>query len=73
MFARIRKCIVAGIGAGIAAYTNGALDGDMTTGEWITVVGSVIVIGVLTWLIPNRVQPSSPVGVTQLGLRDGSR
>lgn len=62
--AKIRKALVAGLGAGVAAYTNGMLDGTMTTTEWATVVGSIVVFGVLTWAVPNRTAPKAPEGVT---------
>jgi hypothetical protein len=64
VIARIRKALIAGLGAGVAAYTNGMLDGAMTTQDWITVVGSVIVIGALTYAVPNRTTPTPPAGVS---------
>lgn len=52
--ARIRKAIVAGIGAG-AAVAAAAIQnhGQLSESDAIAIVGSVLVIGVLTYFVPN--------------------
>lgn len=64
MLARIRKAIMAGVGAGVAAYTSALASGKVDVNTWITVVGSVIVIGVITYLVPNAPTPPRSVSVT---------
>ncbi len=53
MIARIRKALVAGIGAGLAALSTGMLDGSLSQADWITIVGSTLVIALATWRVPN--------------------
>lgn len=50
---RVWKAIVAGVGAGSAAYA-GAADGGVTTDEWIVVGGAAVAAGVAVWLAPNK-------------------
>lgn len=57
VLARIRKALVAGIGAGVAAYMSAVTSGTVDVNTYITVVGSVIVIGVITYFVPNAPTP----------------
>lgn len=50
---RAWKAIVAGVGAGSAAYA-GAADGGVTTDEWIVVAAGAVAAAVAVWLAPNK-------------------
>ncbi len=60
MFARIRKALMAGAGAGAAAFGKAMADGKLDTGAWIQIVGSAVVVGALTWWIRNEQVPAEP-------------
>jgi hypothetical protein len=64
MLARIRKALVAALGAGASAYLAGSADGTVSQADWAMVVGSLIVVGVVTWAVPNKTAPDAPAGVT---------
>lgn len=64
VLARIRKALVAGIGAGVAAYMSAVTSGTVDINTYITVVGSVIVIGVITYFVPNAPTPTKSIAST---------
>jgi Na+(H+)/acetate symporter ActP len=51
---RIAKALMAGVSAGGAIYLADASGGGMTTTAWEQVAGTVLVIGFLTWAVPNK-------------------
>jgi hypothetical protein len=48
-FTKARKCVIAGFGAGFAAF----LKGHSSQADWIFIVGSTAVVGFAAWWIPN--------------------
>jgi hypothetical protein len=56
---RLRKALMAGVGAGAAAYTTAlSTKGSLQQTDWALVVGSAIVVAVLTYLVPNKPAPT---------------
>lgn len=51
---RSRKAIVAGFGAAGSAVTIGVADGRIDTKDIELIVGAFIVVGVITWFVPNK-------------------
>jgi hypothetical protein len=55
--AQYAKAIVGGVGAGIAAYVPAASDGQVTSGEWWTVVVAVLAGAGVIAAVPNKPKP----------------
>lgn len=51
---KIRKAVVASLGAAAAALGAGMLDGNVTSAEAIMATGAGLVFGFATWRIPNE-------------------
>ncbi len=52
---RVRKALMAGVGAGAAAYTTAlSAKGSVEQADWALVIGSAIVVAVLTYAVPNK-------------------
>jgi hypothetical protein len=54
MLAKVRKALVAGLGAAVTAIVAAAQDGSLDTGDWITVALAGVAVGYATWQIPNK-------------------
>lgn len=50
------KALTAAVAAGSSAYAVAVQDGSISQADWVTIIGSVVVAGVLTWLVPYRPQ-----------------
>lgn len=58
---KIRKCLAAGITAGVAAIAQAVnTHGEVTSSDWLIVAIAVIGAGYVTWQIPNA--PAEPNG-----------
>lgn len=49
----IRKALLAGLAAGVAALVGVQPDG-ITSDEWLKVAAAAIVAGLAVWLVPNK-------------------
>lgn len=54
---RIRKALVAGVGAGVTAYVAANSDGVITTEEWITIGLGVVLAGYAVYRVRNKGLP----------------
>lgn len=56
MFARIRKAVVAAVGAGVAAVVAGTQAGQSLSSVelWAQTVGAMLVFGIVTYFTPNK-------------------
>lgn len=54
---RVLKALVAAVTAGSAAYA-GAVDGGVTTDEWVVVAAGAVAAAVAVWLTPNKPAPA---------------
>lgn len=50
---RVAKAIVAGASGAAALYLASTPDG-VSSDEWVKIVGTLVVVGFLTWLTPNK-------------------
>lgn len=54
---RYAKAITAALAAGLAAVVPALADDRVTTGEWVTIAGAVLVAGAAVWGVPNKPPP----------------
>lgn len=59
MLAKVRKAVVAGLGAAVAAIVTAAQDGALNTGDWVTVVVAGVTVAYATWQVPNAAPPTA--------------
>lgn len=65
MFAKVRKAVVGGFLASVAALVTAAGDGGVTTPEWMVVIGSGVIAGSVVWRVPNKpAGTDAPLGPT---------
>jgi hypothetical protein len=55
--AKVRKAVVAGVGALSASLVTGASDGALSGTDWVIAGVAAVAAGWATWRVPNRVAP----------------
>jgi uncharacterized membrane protein YgdD (TMEM256/DUF423 family) len=67
LIARIRKALVAGLGAAGAALLQAGQDGHLDRGDAVTALVAAVVVGLGAWAVPNA---PTAVGAHRLDVPD---
>ncbi|MFI7394004.1 hypothetical protein [Streptomyces tendae] len=59
------KAITAGVAAGATAAATAVQDGQLTTGEGVTIVLAILGAWGITWAVPNRPAATASRGVIE--------